>query len=236
MRISYNGLTSSFSSHRSVSLKKLHPFTTKKCFFPCRYKDPSFTNKFKGFTLQKDFFLKTLLNNRLNNDSADNNNSMKIENQKRKIKKKSLNEPKEIILSSQSILLSPTSHGNLFNSFFNQNELMKIKKNPFIDKYGEFNFGFRNNNSSKRSNSSQAPFMKTTHNLGSTRGSESNYSTYKKINYNINKTKYHKISLASKFPKLYVNRSTSVGNLGDKKNNHSQTIVSMNNEYIKSKL
>lgn len=235
MRISYNGLTSSFSSHRSVSLKKIHPFTTKKCFFPYRYKDPSFTNKFKGFTLQKDYFLKTLLNNRLNNDSVDNSNSMKIENQKRKIKTKTMNAPKEIILSSQSILLSPTSQGNIFNSFFNKNELMKIKKNPFIDKYGEFNFGFRNNYTSRRANSTQATLMKTTFNLGVTKDYESTYSTYKKLNCNINKTKYKKISLATKFPKLYVNRSTSVENFTNKKN-HSQTIVSMNNEYIKSKL
>ena len=112
---------------------------------------------------------------------------------------------------------------------------MKIKKNPFIDKYGEFNFGFRNNYTSRRANSTQATLMKTTFNLGVTKDYESTYSTYKKLNCNINKTKYKKISLATKFPKLYVNRSTSVENFTNK-NNHSQTIVSMNNEYIKSKL
>lgn len=230
MKISINGLTSSFSSHRSVSLKKFNPYITKQSFFPYKYKDPSFTTKFKGLTLQKDFFLQTLLNNRLNN----NTRSTKMIKFKRY---RNFQPPNEIVLNS-NVIGSSNVNINVYNSLLRQNELKTLISNPFKEKYGD-EFGYKNlidtTEHTINNNNTVMSFTKnTTASMINTNGTNDiKIKNFKKIKV-VHKSNIRLVN--EKLPKLYVSRSTSTGNFNSMNNMNSQTTVTINNEYIKSKI
>lgn len=229
-KISINGLTSSFSSHRSFSLKKFNPYVTKQSFFPYKYKDPSFTTKFKGLTLKKDYFLQTLLSNRLNA----NTRSTKMFKFKRN---RNLNSPNEILLNS-NMVNSPNLNINVYNSLLRQNELKTLISNPFKEKYGN-EFGYKNLSDTEHTinnnnNNTMMSFTKnTTASMVNNTNEANDIKNYKKIKI-VHKSNIRLVN--EKLPKLYVSRSTSTGNFNSMNNMNSQTTVTINNEYIKSKI
>ena len=128
-----------FPKTLTTSLRKTNPYLNKQGYYlPYKYSDPSYKLKYTGIFLKKDVDIQKLIHKRFisNRNIIDN-----------KYKKKNTSlSPKEVIINTYFPL---KNNNNLFQYYLTKKDRKVFEDNPFISKYGSFNFGIKSNNHKK---------------------------------------------------------------------------------------
>ena len=126
----------------TTSLTKSNTYLNKPGYhLPYKYNNPTHSQKYKGLFLKKDIYIQNLIHNHYVT------NKKLIKNKTYVLKKKSSSIPKEIILNA-NFPLKETK--NLFQIYLSRKDRKIFDENPFISKYGSFNFGVNNRNSNQK--------------------------------------------------------------------------------------
>ena len=126
----------------TTSLTKSNTYLNKPGYhLPYKYNNPTHSQKYKGLFLKKDIYIQNLIHNHYVT------NKKLIKNKTYVLKKKSSSIPKEIILNA-NFPLKETK--NLFQIYLSRKDRKIFDENPFISKYGSFNFGVNNKNSNQK--------------------------------------------------------------------------------------
>jgi len=117
-----------YKTNQTFSLSKLNPYLTQHGQeLPYRYIDPSFKQNYTGPVLLKDLYFHNMYN-------KFNNNNFNI-----KIKKKNYNRTKEFVFNPNKF---HEKNPNVYNNILRNIDKKEYDNNPYIEKYGIFNFGF----------------------------------------------------------------------------------------------
>ena len=128
----------------TTSLTKSNTYLNKPGYYlPYKYKNPIHSQKYKGLFLKKDIYIQNLIHNHYVT------NKKLIKNKTYILKNKSSSIPKEIILNTNFPLQESK---NLFQIYLIRKDRKIFDDNPFITKYGSFNFGMKINNKMNEKN------------------------------------------------------------------------------------
>ena len=117
-----------YKTNQTFSLSKLNPCLNEHGQeIPFHYIDPSFKQNYCGPVLLKDLYFHNMYNKFFNN-----NNNIKIKNKKN-------SKTKEFIFNPNKF---QENNVNIYNNILRNIDKKYYDNNPFVEKYGIFNFGF----------------------------------------------------------------------------------------------
>jgi len=208
-----------YKTNQTFSLSKLNPYLTQHGQeLPYRYIDPSFKQNYTGPVLLKDLYFHNMYN-KFNNNNFNNFN----------IKIKKNTRTKEFVFNPNKF---HEKNANVYNNILRNIDKKKYDNNPYVEKYGIFNFGFgkklqerklikdffnKNNEILINNNNNKRKFKTIKHKKIKTiyKKKIDNYYSYQLPSVYDNKDKNNK--------KIMVNKSTNITNKNSTNNSNIET-------------
>ena len=213
-----------YKTNQTFSLSKLNPYLNEHGQeIPFRYIDPSFKQNFTGPVLLKDLYFHNMYNKFYNN-----NNNIKI-------KHKNKNKTKEFIFNPNKF---NENNVNVYNNILRTIDKKYYDNNPFVEKYGIFNFGFAKKLQERKLLSSNKNINNNNnkHKIKTIKNKKIKIIPKKKID------NYYSYQLPSIYDKnnnnnkkIMVNKSTNITNKNTVNNSKIETNYLITDENIKTK-
>ena len=125
-----------YKTNQTFSLSKINPYLTQHGQeLPYRYIDPSFKQSYTGPILLKDLYFHNMYNKFNNNNNK--NNIKQIP--RKKYFHSTSNRTKEFVFNPNNF---NEINVNVYNNILRNIDKKEYDNNPYIEKYGIFNFGF----------------------------------------------------------------------------------------------
>ena len=214
-----------YKTNQTFSLSKLNPYLNEHGQeIPFRYIDPSFKQNFTGPVLLKDLYFHNMYNKFYNN-----NNNIKI-------KHKNKTKTKEFIFNPNKF---NENNVNVYNNILRTIDKKYYDNNPFVEKYGIFNFGFAKKLQERK-------LLSSNKNINNNNNNKHKIKTIKNKKIKIIPKKkidnYYSYQLPSIYDKnnnnnkkIMVNKSTNITNKNTVNNSKIETNYLITDKNIKTK-